>query len=137
MSTLHPVLIAGQWRAAEAPTATFSADPTIAEGGTIDVHFSEAHDPSAADTTAGFRYSFALTTHRSAFDPTAAMKFSLEHQNPLVTGLITGERGNDTKSFEWQAGKQLRTAPALAARPDLPMRGRRRKFVVPVHRPQR
>jgi len=46
-----------------------------------------------------FRYSFALTTHRSAFDPTAAMKFSLDHQNPLVTGLITGEGGNDTKSF--------------------------------------
>ncbi len=46
-----------------------------------------------------FRYSFALTTHRSAFDPTAAMKFSLEHQNPLVTGLITGERGNDAATF--------------------------------------
>ena len=32
MSTLHPVLIAGQWRAAEAPTATFSAtNPTTGQ----------------------------------------------------------------------------------------------------------
>lgn len=37
-----------------------------------------------------FHYSFALTTHQSAFDPVAAMKFSLEHQNPLVTSAITG-----------------------------------------------
>ena len=37
-----------------------------------------------------FRYHFALTAHRSAFDPTAAMKFSLEHQNPLVAAAITG-----------------------------------------------
>ncbi|MBC7920125.1 MAG: glycoside hydrolase, partial [Ferruginibacter sp.] len=37
-----------------------------------------------------FRYQFALTTHRAAFDALAAMRFSLEHQNPLVTGAITG-----------------------------------------------
>jgi len=39
-----------------------------------------------------FRYAFALTTHQTAFDPVAAMKFSLEHQNPLVTGAISGTR---------------------------------------------
>ena len=37
-----------------------------------------------------FLYQFALTTHATAFEPLAAMKFSLEHQNPLVTGLVTG-----------------------------------------------
>jgi alpha-mannosidase len=37
-----------------------------------------------------FRYHFALTTHATAFDALTAMKFSLEHQNPLVTGAVTG-----------------------------------------------
>jgi alpha-mannosidase len=37
-----------------------------------------------------FRYHFALTTHKSAFDALTAMRFSLEHQNPLVTGVLTG-----------------------------------------------
>ncbi|GAB2558960.1 glycosyl hydrolase-related protein [Spirosoma areae] len=37
-----------------------------------------------------FRYHFALTTHATAFDALAAMKFALEHQNPLVTGAVTG-----------------------------------------------
>ncbi|GAB3643779.1 glycosyl hydrolase-related protein [Spirosoma arcticum] len=40
-----------------------------------------------------FLYNFALTTHQTDFDPVAAMKFSLEHQNPLVTGMVTGLRG--------------------------------------------
>jgi len=48
----------------------------------------------------GFLYQFALTTHPAAFDPLAAMKFSLEHQNPLVTGAVTGSRnGYPTPSF--------------------------------------
>lgn len=37
-----------------------------------------------------FRYQFALTTHQGPFDALAAMRFSLEHQNPLVTGAVTG-----------------------------------------------
>ncbi len=37
-----------------------------------------------------FRYQFALTTHNGPFDALSAMRFSLEHQNPLVTGIITG-----------------------------------------------
>ncbi|GAB3892154.1 glycoside hydrolase family 38 C-terminal domain-containing protein [Larkinella knui] len=41
-----------------------------------------------------FRYQFALTTHATAFDPLAAMRFSLEHQNPLATGEVTGSIGN-------------------------------------------
>jgi alpha-mannosidase len=45
-----------------------------------------------------FCYQFALTTHK-AFDATAAMKFSLEHQNPLTTGWIEGENGTSPNSF--------------------------------------
>ena len=37
-----------------------------------------------------FYYKFALNTHQKAFDAPEAMKFSLEHQNPLVTGLVEG-----------------------------------------------
>lgn len=36
-----------------------------------------------------FLQRFALRTH-GAYDATAAMRFALEHQNPLVTALITG-----------------------------------------------
>lgn len=38
-----------------------------------------------------FLYKFALTTHQSAFDEVKAMKFSLEHQNPLVGAFISGK----------------------------------------------
>ncbi|MVM36667.1 glycoside hydrolase [Spirosoma sp. HMF3257] len=44
----------------------------------------------AQNGQASFSYKFALTTHLADFEPVAAMKFSLEHQNPLVTGLVTG-----------------------------------------------
>ncbi len=36
-----------------------------------------------------FLQRFALMTH-AAYDQVAAMRFALEHQNPLVTGLVTG-----------------------------------------------
>ncbi len=36
-----------------------------------------------------FRQRFALQT-RGRFDPVEAMRFALEHQNPLVAGLVTG-----------------------------------------------
>jgi len=45
-----------------------------------------------------FFYNFALTTHK-AFDATAAMKFSLEHQNPLSAGWIDGENGGTQNNF--------------------------------------
>lgn len=37
-----------------------------------------------------FQYHFALTSHQTGFDATGSMKFSLEHQNPLVTGKVSG-----------------------------------------------
>ena len=44
-----------------------------------------------------FLQRFALGTH-GAFDQTTAMKFSLEHQNPFVTGLIDGA-GTQTRPY--------------------------------------
>ncbi len=47
-----------------------------------------------------FKYRFSLTTHSKAFDPVDAMKFSLVHQNPLVTGMVTGSAAaRDVKTF--------------------------------------
>ena len=37
-----------------------------------------------------FQYHFALTSHQAGFDAVGSMKFSLEHQNPLVTGKVSG-----------------------------------------------
>jgi len=37
-----------------------------------------------------FKYHFALTSHQASFDAVGSMKFSLEHQNPLVTGEVSG-----------------------------------------------
>jgi alpha-mannosidase len=44
-----------------------------------------------------FQYHFALTSHHSGFDATKSMKFSLEHQNPLVTGEVTGDKSASNK----------------------------------------
>ena len=41
------------------PTATFSASSPIDEGSSSTLSFTAASDPSAADTIAGFHYSFA------------------------------------------------------------------------------
>lgn len=47
------------------------------------------------DGDSNFLQRFALQTH-SAFNQTNAMKFSLEHQNPFVTGEVTG---NDPSNY--------------------------------------
>ena len=44
-----------------------------------------------------FLQRFALSTH-GAFDQTTAMKFSLEHQNPLVAGMIEGT-GTQSRAY--------------------------------------
>jgi alpha-mannosidase len=43
---------------------------------------------------------FALQTHDS-FDPAQAMRFALEHQNPLVTARVTGGNGYPESSFSF------------------------------------
>lgn len=45
-----------------------------------------------------FLYNFALTTHNKTFDATVAMKFSLEHQNPLVTGQVEGDKTDNNQN---------------------------------------
>jgi alpha-mannosidase len=45
-----------------------------------------------------FLQRFALRTH-GAFDPAAAMRFSLEHQNPLITGVVIGGKAYPETSF--------------------------------------
>ncbi len=50
----------------------------------------------AGDTK--FLQRFALRTH-SEYDATAAMRFALEHQNPLVTQIITGGSGYPETSY--------------------------------------
>lgn len=47
-----------------------------------------------------FRYHFALTSHQTGFDATGSMKFSLEHQNPLVTGEVSGGK-SETKQNQF------------------------------------
>ena len=45
-----------------APTATPAADQSIHEGETVIASLTSPHDASSVDTTAGFRYSFALSS---------------------------------------------------------------------------
>jgi hypothetical protein len=45
-----------------------------------------------------FLQRFALSTH-AGYDPVSAMKFALEHQNPLVTGEVTGGSQYPEASF--------------------------------------
>ncbi len=42
-----------------------------------------------------FQYHFALTTHQNTFDAAEAMRFSLEHQNPLVANWVQGNTDAD------------------------------------------
>ena len=41
-----------------------------------------------------FRQRFALRPH-GGYDQTAAMRFALEHQNPLITGILTSNDGGE------------------------------------------
>lgn len=47
-----------------------------------------------------FLQRFALRAHGD-FDPLPAMKFSLEHQNPLVTGLVTGGMDYPSEAYSF------------------------------------
>ncbi len=66
---------------------------TVLAGGKVDGYGADAQ---AGD--AYFLQRFALRAH-DAYDPTAAMKLALEHQNPLVTGAITGGTDYPETSF--------------------------------------
>jgi alpha-mannosidase len=51
------------------------------------------------DGNQDFLYHFALTTHHGAPNSVAAMKFSLEHQNPLQSGWVEGKQGTKSTSY--------------------------------------
>lgn len=46
-----------------------------------------------------FEHFLALKPHTGSFNPAAAMRFSLQHQNPLVTGKITGGKAYNANKF--------------------------------------
>ena len=48
-----------------------------------------------------FRYRFALGTHAGGYDPARAMRFALEHQNPLVAARLTGGAGGPLPAGTW------------------------------------
>ncbi len=66
-------------------------DKKLEDGGYMDIFKQNGHK--------GFYYKFALNIHQKAFDNIEAMKFSLEHQNPLTTGWIEGENGSVSNTF--------------------------------------
>lgn len=79
------------------PTTLDSATPqlNVLAGGQVD-GASLGIPNQGGDTQ--FMQRFALQTH-DAFDQAAAMRFALEHQNPLVTGAVTGGAGYPETSF--------------------------------------
>lgn len=46
-----------------------------------------------------FLYHFAIASQQEGFNPATSMKFALEHQNPLVTGNITGKNNDFDPGF--------------------------------------
>ena len=46
-----------------------------------------------------FLYKFAILPHQTAFNPVNAMKFSLEHQNPFVTGRVVGDASQNAANY--------------------------------------
>lgn len=47
--------------------------------------------------TTDFLYRFGITTHPQSFDAVESMKFSLEHQNPLIAGMVSGNHTASSK----------------------------------------
>lgn len=78
------------------PQTLDTATPQISPlaGGQVDAPLGIANQ--GGDTF--FLQRFALQSH-AAFDPAAAMRFALEHQNPLVTGAVTGGSSYPADSF--------------------------------------
>ncbi len=68
---------------------TATAQLNVLAGGQVDGSWLGIHDQNGATH---FLQRFALHPHGS-YDQTAAMKFALEHQNPLVTGAVIGKEG--------------------------------------------
>ncbi len=72
-----------------APTATLSNSGPVATGSSVNVNFSNPSDVSAADTAAGFRYSFALSPGSLATTYTAAGTSSSQAFTFASAGIYT------------------------------------------------
>ena len=72
------------------PTALDTATPqlSVLVGGQVD---GEAFGIRNQNGGTYFLQRFALRAH-AAYDQVAAMRFALEHQNPIVTGAVAGQR---------------------------------------------
>src|SRR5205085_1039937 len=88
-----------------APTATLSNNGPIVEGGSATVSFSSPSDPSSADTTAGFHYSFACngnaaslaTTYAGAGTATStSCSFADQGTFPVLGRIFDKDNGSST-----------------------------------------
>ena len=70
---------------------------TVLSGGQIDADMGLGIINQDGDSY--FENFYALKTHNSPFDGALAMKFSLEHQNPMVSGKVTGNAGYPSDIF--------------------------------------
>lgn len=66
-------------------------------GGQIDKNYRLGIENQGGDSL--FQQNFALLPHAQAYNQTQAMKFSLEHQNPLMASKVTG--GNDLPANQY------------------------------------
>ena len=82
-----------------APTATFSADASIAEGSAATLGFTAPFDPSSADTAAGFTYAYDCGSGYGAAtsDATATCTFDDGPSTHLVRGTIFDKDGGATE----------------------------------------
>jgi Big-like domain-containing protein/HYDIN/CFA65/VesB family protein len=74
-----------------APTATFSNDGPVAEGSAAAISFAAPSDPSSADTTAGFHYSYACAGGAAALATTYAAA-----STSATSSCTYGDNGSET-----------------------------------------
>jgi len=82
-----------------APTATLANDGPVAEGSPVVIHFRLAHDPSTADTSAGFGYQVACdgTSFAPAAGGDATCIFDDGPSSHVVVGRISDKDGGTTE----------------------------------------
>jgi hypothetical protein len=82
-----------------APAAQFGNDGPVMEGSPVAIHFRQAHDPSAADTSAGFAYQVACDGN--SFAPAAGGEttctFDDGPSSHVVVGRISDKDGGTTE----------------------------------------
>ncbi len=93
-----------------APTAELANDGPVAEGSPVGIHFRLPHDPSAADTSAGFVYQVACdgTSFAAAAGGNTTCTFDDGPSSHIVVGRISDKDGGTT---------ELRTTVAVTNAP--------------------